>query len=53
MTTTEEICQTCGCIVGAGCPQSTPEECARYVMGHPGEYSPEEIAEAAAVLAAE
>jgi hypothetical protein len=42
----EEQCPTCGCTIGGGCPNSTPEEIYSYRSSHPEDYSKEEIQEA-------
>jgi hypothetical protein len=50
----DEQCGTCGCNIGGGCPDSTPYDRAAFTIRHQfdGDYSPEDIADAHAVMEA-
>ena len=34
----DEQCPTCGCIIGGGCPESTDEDRALYILRHAPKY---------------
>lgn len=41
----DEICPTCGCVIGGGCPESTNEERLDYLNRHASETDLKKVVE--------